>query len=41
MDLKEWNSDEVTIKIDYDTCVGHGDCVDACPEEAIDQSSCE
>ena len=30
MDLQEWHSDEVTIEVDYDTCVGHGDCADAC-----------
>jgi NAD-dependent dihydropyrimidine dehydrogenase PreA subunit len=31
MNLKEWNSGEVTIKVDYDKCAGHGDCADGCP----------
>ena len=36
MDLKEWSSDDVTIKIDYDKCTGHGDCVDVCPSEVYE-----
>ncbi len=30
---KVYESDEVTIKIDYDKCEGHGECVDVCPAE--------
>ncbi|MFC1812705.1 4Fe-4S ferredoxin [Thermodesulfobacteriota bacterium] len=65
MALKTWESDLVTIKVDYDKCKEHGDCVDSCPgeiyelkdgktvpaningcvevcpENAIDHSSCE
>lgn len=36
MNLKQWQSDEVTIKIDYDKCTGHGACVDACPSEVYE-----
>ena len=36
MDLKEWKSAEVTIRIDYDKCVGHGECVDACPSSVYE-----
>jgi NAD-dependent dihydropyrimidine dehydrogenase PreA subunit len=36
MDLKEWSSDDVTIKIDYDKCIGHSDCVDVCPSEVYE-----
>lgn len=31
MNIKEWNSAEIIIKIDYDKCVGHGNCADGCP----------
>jgi NAD-dependent dihydropyrimidine dehydrogenase PreA subunit len=33
MVVKEWKSDDWTIKIDYDKCVGAGECVDICPAE--------
>ena len=36
MDHKEWSSDEVTIRVDYDKCVGHGDCTDVCPSEVYE-----
>lgn len=36
MDIHEWNSDAVTIKIDYDKCVGHANCVDTCPSEVYE-----
>jgi len=36
MDQKEWHSDEVTIKVDYDNCLGHGDCADVCPSEVYE-----
>ena len=36
MTVKTWQSDMVTIKVDYDKCVGHGDCADACPGEVYE-----
>jgi NAD-dependent dihydropyrimidine dehydrogenase PreA subunit len=36
MDVKVWKSDQITIKIDYDKCKGHGECVDACPSEVYE-----
>jgi ferredoxin len=36
MDLKEWRSDELTIKFDDDKCVGHGDYADACPSDVYE-----
>ena len=33
MDIKTWQSDMVTIKVDYGKCKGHGDCADSCPAE--------
>ncbi len=36
MDVKTWQSDDVTIKVDYDKCKGHGDCVDNCPSEVYE-----
>jgi len=36
MDLKMWKSDKVTIKVDYDKCKGHSECVDACPSEVYE-----
>ncbi len=36
MKVKEWSSGEITIKIDYDKCVGHGDCADGCPSSVYD-----
>ncbi|NNG01930.1 MAG: 4Fe-4S dicluster domain-containing protein [Desulfobacteraceae bacterium] len=36
MNQKQWKSDDVTIKIDYDECAGHGDCVDTCPSEVYE-----
>lgn len=36
MDQQEWHSDEVTIKVDYDNCLGHGDCGDVCPSEVYE-----
>ncbi len=40
--IKEWKSDDWTIKIDYDKCVGDGECVDICPAEVyvlVDEKS--
>ena len=36
MGLREWSSDEVTIKVDYDKCAGHGECVNSCPGEVYE-----
>ena len=31
MNVKTWQGDLLTIKVDYDKCRGHGECVRACP----------
>jgi len=31
MNVKTWQGDLLTIKVDYDKCKGHGECVRACP----------
>ena len=36
MSIKEWKSDDWTIKIDYDKCVGAAECVDICPSEVYE-----
>lgn len=36
MDIKEWQGDLITIKVDYDKCSGHGECVRACPGEVYE-----
>jgi NAD-dependent dihydropyrimidine dehydrogenase PreA subunit len=36
MAVKTWQSDTVTIKVDYDKCKGHGDCADSCPAEVYE-----
>mgnify|MGYP001030300000 CR=1 FL=1 len=36
MVVKEFKSGEVVIKIDYDKCVGSGECVDSCPVEIFE-----
>jgi len=36
MAIKTWQSEMVTIKVDYDKCKGHGDCVDSCPSEVYE-----
>jgi len=36
MAIKTWQSDEVTIKVDYDKCKGHGTCADSCPAEVYE-----
>ncbi len=35
-DIREWKSDAWTIKVDYDKCVGAGECVDICPAEVYE-----
>ncbi|MEE9594512.1 MAG: 4Fe-4S dicluster domain-containing protein [Candidatus Hydrothermarchaeales archaeon] len=32
-DVKVYESDDMAIKVDYDKCEGHGECVDVCPAE--------
>jgi len=34
--VKTWQSDAVTIKVDYDKCTGHADCVESCPGEVYE-----
>jgi NAD-dependent dihydropyrimidine dehydrogenase PreA subunit len=34
--VKTYKSGTVTIKIDYDKCAGHGECVDVCPVEVYE-----
>ncbi len=36
MAVKTWQSDMVTIKVDYDKSKGHGDCADSCPGEVYE-----
>lgn len=36
MNIKTWESDSVTIKVDYDKCNGQGKCVDVCPSEVYE-----
>jgi NAD-dependent dihydropyrimidine dehydrogenase PreA subunit len=36
MTIKEWKSEVVTIQVDYETCAGHGDCVDVCPSSVYE-----
>lgn len=36
MNVKEWKSAEVTITVDYDKCVGHGDCAGGCPSSVYE-----
>jgi NAD-dependent dihydropyrimidine dehydrogenase PreA subunit len=36
MAIKTWQSDAVTIKVDYDKCIGHGNCADSCPAEVYE-----
>lgn len=35
MTIKKWSSEglAITIEVDYDKCVGAGECVDACPTD--------
>jgi NAD-dependent dihydropyrimidine dehydrogenase PreA subunit len=36
LDIREWRSDAVTIKVDYGKCVAHGNCVEACPSDVYE-----
>ena len=36
MNQKEWSSEEVTIKVDYDGCTGHSACEEVCPSEVYE-----
>ncbi len=31
MDIKSWEGEKVTIRVDYDLCNGNGACVEICP----------
>ncbi|MFX0163523.1 MAG: ferredoxin family protein [Candidatus Hodarchaeota archaeon] len=37
-DIRTWHSDDldIDIMVDYDKCVGHGDCVEVCPEDVYE-----
>jgi len=34
--IKEWNSDAVTIRVNHETCVGRGECVEVCPSSVYE-----
>ena len=42
MDIRQWKSDTVaisdavTIKIDYEKCVTHGNCTEVCPSDVYE-----
>jgi NAD-dependent dihydropyrimidine dehydrogenase PreA subunit len=36
MDIKEWNSEEVNIRVNIEKCVGHAGCVDVCPSSVYE-----
>ena len=36
MDIKQWQGDLITIRVDYGKCKGHGECVRACPGEVYE-----
>jgi NAD-dependent dihydropyrimidine dehydrogenase PreA subunit len=36
MTIKEWQGDQVTIKVNYEKCKGHGECVDNCPADVYE-----
>jgi NAD-dependent dihydropyrimidine dehydrogenase PreA subunit len=36
MSIKEFVTDDWTIKIDHDKCIGAGDCVDVCPSDVFE-----
>ncbi|MBP1623662.1 MAG: ferredoxin [Acidobacteria bacterium] len=36
MNVKEWSSGDVTIKIDYDECIGSSECADGCPSNVYE-----
>jgi NAD-dependent dihydropyrimidine dehydrogenase PreA subunit len=36
MTIREWKSEVVTIRVDCETCVGHGECVDVCPSSVYE-----
>jgi len=36
MDIKEWKTEGFTIQVEYDKCVGHGECVDVCPSSVYE-----
>ena len=36
MAVQTWKNDDVTIRVDYDLCTGHGECAENCPGEVYD-----
>jgi len=36
MTIREWPGDGITIKIDYDKCKGHSECIDNCPADVYE-----
>ena len=36
LDIHEWSGDAVSIKVDFDKCVAHGNCVEACPSDVYE-----
>jgi NAD-dependent dihydropyrimidine dehydrogenase PreA subunit len=36
MPTKVWQNDNVTIKVNYELCTGHGSCAENCPGEVYD-----
>lgn len=36
MAVKKYESDDITIEIDLDKCVGSAECVDVCPVEVFE-----
>jgi NAD-dependent dihydropyrimidine dehydrogenase PreA subunit len=35
-DIRGWKSEEWTIEIDYDKCVGAAECVEICPSDVFE-----
>jgi NAD-dependent dihydropyrimidine dehydrogenase PreA subunit len=36
MDINEWKSEKITIRVEYNKFVGHGECVDVCPSSVYE-----
>ena len=36
MSVKKWIGDAIEISVDYEKCVGHGECATSCPGEVYD-----
>lgn len=35
-DVKEYQFEDIVIKIDHDKCTGCGDCIDSCPTDVFE-----